>query len=83
MIIPTIGRVILVHRGNSDQGEPALISYVWHERMINVGGFDKNGVPFSACGLELVQDDMAPANQDFYAEWMPYQKQQAAKEELK
>lgn len=82
MISPTIGRVVLVHRGKSDQAEPALVSYVWNDRMINVGGFDANGLPFSMSSTKLLQDDDKP---DFegqpYAEWMPYQKGQAAKTE--
>jgi len=81
MIKPTIGRVVLVHRGQSDQAEPAFIAYVWGDRMINVGGFDKNGTPFSATSMPLMQDDDNPTNPNYYAEWMPYQKGQAAKTE--
>jgi hypothetical protein len=81
MIKPTIGRVVLVYRGLSDQAEPALVSYVWNDTMINVGGFDRNGIPFSACSLQLLQDDDVPSNHKYYAEWMPYQKGQAAKTE--
>ena len=77
MIKPTIGRVVLVHRGNSDQPEPALISYVWNDSMINVGGFDRNGTPFSHTSLPLKQDD-AESPPMPYAEWMPYQKAVAA-----
>ncbi len=42
MISPTIGRVVLVHRefSGSDQAEPALVTYVHNDRLINVGGFD-------------------------------------------
>lgn len=82
MISPTIGRVVLVYRGKSNQAEPALVSYVWSDRMINVGGFDSTGVPFACTSMKLLQDDEKP---DFegqsYAEWMPYQKGQAAKTE--
>jgi hypothetical protein len=78
MITPTIGRVVLVHRGASDKSEPALVSYVWNDRMINVGGFDRNGVPFAATSMQLLQDGDTP-NGTYYAEWMPYQKAQAAK----
>lgn len=81
MISPTIGRVVLVHRGKSDQAEPALVSYVFSDRMINVGGFDRNGAPFQATSMQLLQDDDKPTNPDYYAEWMPYQKGQAAKTE--
>lgn len=79
MISPTIGRVVLVHRqaSGSDQPEPALVTYVWHDRMINVGGFDHNGVPFARTSLALLQDGDAIPGSD-YAEWMPYQKKVAA-----
>lgn len=80
MITPTIGRVVLVHRGASDQAEPGLVCYVWNDRLINVGGFDRNGLPFSATSVQLVQDDEAPSH-SVWAEWMPYQKGQAAKTE--
>lgn len=83
VIKPTIGRVVLVHRGIcgiSDQPEPALVSYVWHDRMINVGGFDHNGKPFALTSLQLLQEDDV-ATGICYAEWMPYQKGQAAKTE--
>lgn len=86
MIKPSIGRVVLVHRGQSAQfeaaqAEPALISYVHSDRMINVGGFDRNGAPFAATSLQLLQDDDTPTNPNYYAEWMPFQKEQAAKHE--
>jgi len=81
MIKPTIGRVVLVNRGQSNQPEPAVICYVWNDRMINVGGFDRNGDPFSATSMQLLQDDDEPNNSTYYAEWMPYQKGQAAKTE--
>lgn len=74
IIKPTIGRVVLVHRGMSDQAEPALIAYVWGDRCINVGGFDRNGSHFSQTSLLLVQPgDDKPAPGVWYAEWMPYQ----------
>jgi len=84
VIKPTIGRVVLVQRrpGSTDitQAEPALISYVWSDTMINVGGFDHNGTPFAFTSLRLLQDD-EEAPEHCYAEWMPYQKGQAAKTE--
>lgn len=83
MIKPTIGRVVLVHRGNSPQPEPALICYVHSDTMINVGGFDKNGKPFEACSIQLYQgDNDVVVNVNFYAEWMPYQKKQAESNKL-
>lgn len=80
MIKPTIGRVVLVYRGKSDQAEPALICYVHSDRCINVAGFDCNGSPFGATSLQLLQDDDIATDSNYYAEWMPYQVAQAAKE---
>ena len=87
MIKPTIGRVVLVHRIKdgkrlSPQPEPALVCYVHTDYMINVGGFDANGEPFSSTSVNLLQDnEQAPGNiiTGAYAEWMPYQKAQAEK----
>lgn len=86
MITPTVGRVILVNRFTpeltpvSDQPEPALITYVHNDRSINVGGFSTNGHPFSLTNLQLLQSgDDYPAQGDSYAEWMEYQRVQAAK----
>lgn len=87
MIKPTIGRVVLVTRKSadgtrtSDQHEAALVSYVFGDRMINVGGFDRNGQPFHATSVALLQDDDEAPSMGTYAEWMPYQKGQAAKAE--
>ncbi len=77
MIHPTIGRVVWVTRpGMSDQKEAAFVAYVWTDRLINVGGVDRNGLPFSATSVPLIQDD-EPAPAGVYAEWMPYQRAMA------
>lgn len=91
MIKPTIGRVVLVNvRGGLDFANiathdqkpiPALICAVWSDRCINVGGFDCNGRPFAMPSLPLVQEGDDIPEQGSYAEWMPYQKGQAAKTE--
>lgn len=63
---------------------PALITYVHSDTMINVGGFDVNGIPFSLTSLELVQDGSFPNGgvvPDRYATWMDFQNGQAAKTE--
>ncbi len=89
-ITPTIGRVVLYWpdksfsgcRPDAGQPLPALIARVWNDTSINVGGFDANGVPFSAGSVYLVPADGEPLNRDaHYATWMPYQKGQAAKTE--
>lgn len=84
MIKPTVGRVVWVIRPydttDIQQPEVGFVTYVWHERMINVTGFDHNGKPFVLNSLILVQDD-EPKPSGNFACWMPYQKGQAAKNE--
>ena len=82
MISPTIGRVVLFHAGTnhtSDQAYPALVSYVWGDRLINLGYFNQVGSFGGATSVPLLQDDDPIPDSGYYAEWMPYQKQQAAK----
>ena len=84
IIKPTVGRVvwILGRSGSLDKTQPeaAFVTYVHGDRLINVAGFNANGVPFALTSLTLVQpEDPAPEWQ--YATWMPYQKGQAAKTE--
>ena len=84
MIKPTIGRVIIIQRGASDaqpDGWPALICKVWGDRCINAAGFNEWGTTVSFSSLTLVQEGDTPPDAGPYAEWMPYQKGQAAKAE--
>jgi hypothetical protein len=83
MIKPTIGRVVWFHPSGSkstDQPNAALIAYVHSDTMVNLGGFDANGVAFSATSVFLYQGDTDRPS-SYYAEWMPYQRGQAAKTE--
>jgi hypothetical protein len=80
VIKPTIGRVVLVRNrpGKSgSQDEPALVTYVHSDSLINVGGFDGNGSPFSLAALWLHQGDESDAPSNVHAAWMPYQKGEA------
>jgi hypothetical protein len=90
MIKPTIGRVVWFHPGawdhvnltRPDPSQPlaALVVYVWSDRMVNLAVFDQNGIAHGRTSVPLVQEgDMVPA--EFFAEWMPFQKGQAAKAE--
>ena len=82
MIQPIVGRVVLVRRPGNITGQPeaAFIAYVHSDRMINVGGFDANGQPFGVTSVQLLQEDDV-SHGGTTAEWMPYQKGQAAKTE--
>lgn len=95
MIEPTNGRVVLFtpYQGNDSApkipadpmtyyGKPltALIVHVWTERLVNLVVFDADGRQHPRTSVPLLQDDdMPPGGQ--HAEWMPYQKGQAAKTE--
>lgn len=87
MIAPSIGRVIWFHPSKSDtsldydrkQPLAALVAYVHSDRCINIGGFTANGVPFSRTSVRLLQDGEEAPENGYYAEWMPFQKGQAAK----
>lgn len=88
-IKPTVGRVVWYYPPQAGftgchpgQGVPlpAMIAKVWSDDCINIGGFDANGMPFNAASVMLFHDDGASLRPGYsYAEWMPYQKGQAAK----
>jgi hypothetical protein len=63
---------------NSDQPMDATVIYVWGERMVNLDVTDHAGNRFIATSVTLLQDGDA-YSPGAYAEWMPYQKGQAAK----
>lgn len=86
-IKPTVGRIVWFNPAASDniarQGfSPlaAIIACVWSDTCVNLAVFDANGNQHSRTSVLLVSDDM-PAPTENYAEWMPYQKGQAAKTE--
>ncbi len=80
MIIPTIGRVVLF-RINREQvsPSPALVTFVHSETSINCAGFNASGKTVTGIEVPLLQDDQLPPETGPYAEWMPYQKEAAAK----
>jgi hypothetical protein len=89
MIKPTPGRIVHFTPGSGDssinhpdktQPLAAIVTYVWHDRMVNLTVFDQNGTPVVRTSVTLLQDDdIAPAGP--HAQWMDYQKGQAAKAE--
>jgi hypothetical protein len=91
MIKPTVGRIVLYHPHDLDGGDvndqphAAIVAHVHSDRLINLTVFNENGSVYSRQGVTLVQGDEAEAgltvpSSDF-AEWMTYQKDQAAKAE--
>lgn len=54
----------------NDQPYAALVTYVWHDRMVNVAAFTANGAAFGRTLMTLVQEgDETPAG-GAYCTWM-------------
>ncbi|HUP06801.1 MAG TPA: hypothetical protein VMU47_06610 [Caldimonas sp.] len=90
MIEPTVGRVVWIRDRpgaiSRAQPEVALITFVRGPSYINVVGWNANGHPFNLHEVPLKQDDpefdtWRQGYQGAFAEWMPYQKGQAARTE--
>lgn len=88
MIKPTPGRIVHYYPSGSDNmtvigAEPlaAIIVGVWSDTCVNLCVFDTNGIPHQKTSVLLVQDNMDVPADTGYADWMPYQKGQAAKTE--
>lgn len=87
MIKPTIGRVVWFFQngvGRADekrQPNAMLVAFV-HEggELVNLGGFNSNGQPISACSVPLLQEESQYPVVEAFCCWMPYQIGQAAKE---
>lgn len=89
MIEPTVGRIVWYYPfpgepGPSAGGQPlaAQIAHVWSDTCVNLMVVDANGNTYSKTSILLLQDGNPRPGLGF-CEWMPYQKGQAAKTELK
>lgn len=87
MIKPTIGRVVWFWPDPNwegvlavDQPWKADIVFVHTDNLVNVAGFRHDGEPFKQ-GTVLLYQDEGPVPKGVHAQWMPYQKGQAAKTE--
>lgn len=94
MIKPTVGRVLWywpttqdVTEGmfaypGSDQPFAATVAFVHSDHMVNLQVTDHRGACHEKRSVTLLQEgDTVRRVKDGYAEWMPYQKGQAAKTE--
>lgn len=95
MIKPTIGRIVwftppldevgavlqggFVYNHTVDQPCVGLVCRMWSERSVNLTVFDHNGNQHRFYSVQLLQDNDERPKLGFFAEWMPYQKGQAAK----
>lgn len=89
MIEPTVGRVVWYRHPAENSpipqlGDPphaAIVAFVHSERLVNLTVLAHNGRPYPMADVLLLQDSDVPPVAAPYAEWMPYQKGQAAKTE--
>jgi hypothetical protein len=88
-ITPTVGRIVWWWQSEAPadaaapgdkQPEAAVVTYVHSNDLVNLTVFNRNGVPRAATSVVLWQDGQ-PRPIASFAEWMPYQKGQAAKTE--
>lgn len=88
MIVPTVGRIVWYRAKLLDNSHPkespeqaAIVVRVHSDRMVNLVVFGHGGDIMPVTSVHLVQDgDDLPFDRS-YAEWMPFQKGQAAKAE--
>ncbi|WP_244104721.1 Gp49 family protein [Burkholderia anthina] len=91
MIEPTVGRIVHFRPGKQaanlriqcDARQPiaAIVTYVHDPRRVNLALFDALGRNHAFTNVRLLQDDDKGADDEPFAEWMPFQKGQAAKTE--
>lgn len=85
VIPPSIGRVLWYWPSAAYRAEPGAqpcscqVAYVHNDRMVNIGGMNSNGEPFSETSVPLRQPDDNPPLKGSFVEWMPYQIGAAAK----
>jgi hypothetical protein len=85
---PTIGRVLWYQPPKPedcpllDQPLSASVAYVHDGRTINIGYWDSDGTPRAAQYVTLLGDGEAAPATGNYCEWMPYQRDAAAKAEV-
>ena len=84
MITPTLGRIVWFQPHNEaglNTQQSAIIARVNDDGTLNLTVFAPDGYPYGIQNVPLLQDDDPTPVGGFYAEWMPYQKGQAAKTE--
>lgn len=85
MIKPTVGRVVWFWDSlwppEGAQPCAAIVCFVRSDARINIVWFSATGIPYTANDIELWQGEGERPTGKRFAEWMPYQKGQAAKTE--
>lgn len=83
MIEPSVGRIVYYRPQGIADPTPhaAIVIAVQDERSVNLACFSPEGTYYHREQVPLLQDDDAAPEEGGYAEWMAYQKGQAAKTE--
>jgi hypothetical protein len=86
IIKPSPGRALLFQPARAE-GQPELdqplactVAFVHNDRLVNIGGIQADGTPFSATSVPLIQPDDPVPRGGYYAQWMPYQVVQASRD---
>lgn len=88
---PSIGRVLWYWpagvncKAEGAQPYPCLISYVHSGRVVNVGGFTREGAHFQDTNVMLLNDIASYGNPtgEAWCQWMPYQHAAQAAQDAK
>ena len=88
-MVPTVGRVVHFYPNGDGailqrrrvRGDTPWVGFICDvgDKLINVAGFDLDGMPFSCPGVKLITpgEEVCPGPGRAYAAWMPYQVQKA------
>lgn len=76
---PTTGMPEMISERDASQPMDASVVFVHNDRCVNLAVSDHHGRLFAVTGVTLLQEGDAVPATGWYAEWMPYQKGQAAK----
>lgn len=87
IITPTIGRIVWYWprhsqpevKGIMQQPLAGIVTFVHDDRLVNLGLFTADGIPFGMTLVTLVQENDPKPDDGNYAQWMPYQLGQAKK----
>lgn len=85
VIKPTVGRIVWFWDYGCNpldadyRPEAAIVTYVWHDRMVNLSVFGRNGEPRGVTSVDLLQPGDERSDDGGFCEGMPYQVGQAKK----
>jgi hypothetical protein len=79
MIAPTVGRIVWFYEAAGTPPLAAIVCHVTNDQLINLTVFGRYGESTPALDVLLLQDDDELPSGGHFAQWMPYQRGQAAR----